>query len=690
MVELFIENSKLDTSEFFSTMLTMAIDDVKDFDAKHTTFSKTIILPATKNNNLTLGNIFEITGANSYDPTLPNKGANFNAAIGAKAIMFQDNIQIFKGTFRLLEIIIDDGFIEYECSVVGELGGFVAKVAALKLEDLDFSAYDHTYDLATIVSSWANTTSGDGIYYPLIDYGNYSTNKKDFKYKTLRPALFVKEYIDKIFANAGYSYDCNLFTGTTADALRFKSLIIPNNKKTLTRKALIALDLLDNHVTIFSAGGAIVYVPFSLQPILGDFVPNGTNEQFTFTSAATVTGIFTLHIKGSYTKTSTVALTFDVYRNGSSIATVSLGAGLTGLHAFDFTIDSASTTVNNGDIISVQLAGSTLSGNTFSANMTEYELKITTKDKQTVTINLGEQVYMNDVLPQNILQRDFVSSIVKLFNLYIFEDRDKDKHLKIMPFVDFYAGASSIDWTLKIDRSQPLRIKPMSELNARYYDFKFRADSDYYNDLYAKRYNETYGSYKYDSQYEFSKDSHNIELIFSGTPLVGYNGCDKLFSSIFKLTNGVEDNVDSNIRLLQAKKITSVTSWDILADNGTTILGSYTDYPYAGHLDDPDAPANDINFGVPKELFFTLVIGALNINQFNVYWSSYMAEITDKDSKLLTAKVKLNYKDIYTLDFSKLIYIDGSLFRLNKIIDYNATNEDTCTAEFIKVINKIY
>jgi hypothetical protein len=685
MIELFIENSKLDTSEVFSTMLTMAIDDVKDFDAKHTTFSKTIILPATKNNNLTLGNIFEITGANNYDPTQPNKGANFNAAIGAKAIMFQDNIQIFKGTFRLLEIIIDDVFIEYECSVVGELGGFVAKVAALKLEDLDFSAYDHTYDLATIVSSWTNTTSGAGVYYPLIDYGNYSSNKKDFKYKTLRPALFAKEYIDKIFANAGYSYDSSLFVSA-----RFKGLIIPNNKKTLTRKALIALDLLDDHVTIFSAGGAIVYVPFSLQPILGDFVPNGTNEQFTFTSAATVTGIFTLHIKGSYTKTSTVALTFNVYRNGSSIATVSLGAGLTGLHAFDFTIDSASTTINNGDIISVQLAGSTLSGNTFSTNMTEYELKITTKDKQTVTINLGEQVYMNDVLPQNILQRDFVSSIVKLFNLYIFEDRDKDKHLKIMPFVDFYAGASSIDWTLKIDRSQPLRIKPMSELNARYYDFKFRADSDYFNDLYAKRYNETYGSYKYDSQYEFSKDSHNIELIFSGTPLVGYNGCDKLFSSIFKLTNGVEDNVDSNIRLLQAKKITGVTSWDILADNGTTILGRYTDYPYAGHLDDPDAPANDINFGVPKELFFTLVTGALNVNQFNVYWSSYMAEITDKDSKLLTAKVKLNYKDIYTLDFSKLIYIDGALFRLNKIIDYNATNEDTCTAEFIKVINKIY
>jgi hypothetical protein len=67
-----------------------------------------------------------------------------------------------------------------------------------------------------------------------------------------------------------------------------------------------------------------------------------------------------------------------------------------------------------------------------------------------------------------------------------------------------------------------------------------------------------------------------------------------------------------------------------------------------------------------------------------------MAEITDKDSKLLTATAKLNYSDIYNLDFSKLKWIDGSLFRLNKIIDFDVTNESTCKVELLKVINKIY
>ncbi|WP_206688746.1 hypothetical protein, partial [Streptococcus pseudopneumoniae] len=84
-------------------------------------------------------------------------------------------------------------------------------------------------------------------------------------------------------------------------------------------------------------------------------------------------------------------------------------------------------------------------------------------------------------------------------------------------------------------------------------------------------------------------------------------------------------------------------SWSI--KNGVTTLWTGTDYPYAGNYDDPDAPANDIHFGVPKQLYFTLASGSINVTQFNVYWSPYMAEITDKDSKLMTCYMKLNGAD---------------------------------------------
>ena len=180
-----------------------------------------------------------------------------------------------------------------------------------------------------------------------------------------------------------------------------------------------------------------------------------------------------------------------------------------------------------------------------------------------------------------------------------------------------------------------------------------------------------------------------LSIIFSPSVLVGYTGVDKIVSALYKLNGTTEERIDTNIRILQTKKITGVASWDLM-NGGATLTAGLTSYGYGGHYDDPDVPTNDIQFGVPAELFLILVSGSINTTQFNVYWSSYMAEITDKDSKLYTAYMKLTSKDIFDLDFSKLIYCDGVYWRLNKIEDWNASEPDTCKVELLKVINMIY
>ena len=65
-----------------------------------------------------------------------------------------------------------------------------------------------------------------------------------------------------------------------------------------------------------------------------------------------------------------------------------------------------------------------------------------------------------------------------------------------------------------------------------------------------------------------------------------------------------------------------------------------------------------------------------------------MAEITDKDSKLLSCNILLNAKDILNLDFGKLVMIDGQLFRINKIEGYNSIDYNTSKIELLKVITK--
>ena len=134
------------------------------------------------------------------------------------------------------------------------------------------------------------------------------------------------------------------------------------------------------------------------------------------------------------------------------------------------------------------------------------------------------------------MQKDFFASILKLFYLMVTEDKYKEKHLKIEPWTWFYNldSDSYVDWSMKLDRSQPIRIRPMSEINSRYYELKYKSDTDYYNDLYKKRYNEGYGDRKFVNELEFAKDSQSTEVIFSSTPLLGYTGQDKIVPTIMK------------------------------------------------------------------------------------------------------------------------------------------------------------
>ena len=190
-----------------------------------------------------------------------------------------------------------------------------------------------------------------------------------------------------------------------------------------------------------------------------------------------------------------------------------------------------------------------------------------------------------------------------MFNLYVYDDKYDTNKIHIKPYIDFYDG-SFIDWSNKVDRSKAISIKPMSEINARYYQFKYKQDNDYYNENYRKKYNEGYGDRLYDTEFDFVKDTASFEVIFAATVLYQAETTDKIYPAIYKKSdnNSKKDPIDSVIRILQAKKITGRSSYKI--QNGVTDLATLTSYGYAGHLDDPFTPTNDINYGAPKEVFY--------------------------------------------------------------------------------------
>jgi len=712
--EIYIENQRLDLYKDISAEFTYNIDDVKDFSSRNTNFSKTIILPGNATNNKLFGHIFEFGSSNFYNPAADNVGYNFNAAKSAACLIYVDKIQLFKGVIRLLEIVIDNGSIEYECAVFGELGGFISALGISKLEDLDFSDYDHSWTTTNIDNSW-QTINGSGYYYPLIDYGQVSTNKSSYQVSALRPALYVREYIDKLITESGYTYESSFF-----DTAVFRRLIIPNNQKDFSAYNVnyfqANVEARYDTIDYYADATSVIKLIYPAPTISGSFVASNGNTRFTYTSATALTMNATIRLNGSYEQYADI-LYFALVKNGST--QVAISDSVINLYdTFDFTFSGSISFVTN-DYFEVQAIRQD-TGLAYTIWINSGDILFTTDVSQNVPINYGETININETIPRGIFQKDFFASIVKMFNLYVTESTDKSKHLIITPYIDYYATSPTflqvndleeellvddvdlllledgavnyLNWTNKIDRSKAFRVKPMSELNGRYFEYKYKQDSDFYNENYFKKYAQGYGDFIEDTGYEFAQDKQTAEIVFAATPLVGYAEEDKVVSTIFKKSNTQntesEDKMDSVIRILQAKKVTDVISWSIL--NGASTLWSGTTYGYAGHLDDPDNPAADINFGSPKEINFTLATPYPSANLFNAFWSDYLAEISDKDSKLLSCFVRLTDADIYSLDFSRLIWIDGSLWRLNKVVDYNPMDNDTTKCEFLKVIELTY
>jgi hypothetical protein len=679
--EIYIEDRKLDLLQDISTEFTYAIDDVSEFGSRNTAFSKTISIPGTGLNNSIFGYIFELNNANFTVDTLPNVGYNYNVTKQANCKIFVEKVQIFKGTLRILEIVIDKETIEYQCCVVGELGGFINQLGNKRLEDLDFSAYNHTYSVANISSSWDNA-GGSGYYYPLIDYGNvstgtYGTLKKDFQYTTFRPALYVKEYMQKIFAGTDYTFTCPFF-----NTALFNRLIIPHNQTTITALNNTSLNAAAINRNMLLTSDP--YVKYTLVTA-GSFTIDGTNTLFTYTGASLTTNIqITLTGFVNFFDTNQSTYSVILRKNGVQIGSQDFDANATRM--FNCNFEVIGVTFATSDTMQVEILGTLMELEIFNGNVA-----ITTTTPTQVQINLGETIKVSETIPKGIFQRDFFLSIVKMFNLYVYENKFNDKELVISPYVDFYpeVSANAEDWTNKIDRSKPLSIKPMSEVNARYYNYKFKADNDFYGENYRKKYTEGYGDFIYDTRFDFVKETDTLEVIFAASVLFQQTGQDKVFPAIYKKSNSnnAEDKMDSIIRIMQTKKITSVNSWSIM--NTSTTLASYTSYGYAGHLDDPINPTNDINFGAPSEIQFS-PNRYPEVNVFNAYHSPYLAEITSEYSKLLTCYALLDIIDIFNLDFSKYVFIDGVLFRLNKVENYNPMEYNTTKLSFLKVIETSY
>ena len=715
MAEVLIEGYRLDVKEGLDFSFNYSIADVRDPNKRSTSYSKTIKCPSTKANDLLFGNIWDVNISNQYNSALSNINANFNPNKKAEARVVADGVEVMTGVVQLRQITVENTKLEYEVVFIGKLKNIFSELGDKELNGtddsgsvyIDFSNLDHAFNETNVVASWSNTS---GYTYPMIDYGiafDYNGADRIYDIDSFRPAVFLKDIVDKIFNFAGFTYTSNFFNSAP-----FTKLIVPWYKEsfTLTDEQIAdrqftaatgtAQDILAASTTVIIQNEQFTYMRLEFDD-LSD--PSNLWNDTTYVYSPNEIGYYSLFTNINFTASAPVAGVLPalmlVKRLSNGVETI--------VDAIQFDIDLQppnTTTVQwstqqelcfVGDTLWVELWIDSLLFNIVVGLGGSVEMDSGSQLFNQVAeqqIFEGADVPMNNFVPE-VGMAELLLSIFKMFNLYVTVDPLDEQNLIIETRDEYYNGGTTRDWTHKIAKNRPIALKPLALLTAKEYIYTYEDDDDFYNKKYQDTKGYAYGRRRSEIDNDFLNNKTEVKIAFSPTPLVNDDVTSRIIPKIYDedIESGAKPT-DINIRVLYFNHgLTSNPTWSMRYNGGNSST-IYSIYPYAGHLDNPITPTLDLNFGIPNQLYYTAngYTGTLqytNANLFNVYHRAYIDEITNKDSKVLTGEFYLTPWDITKLDFRDLIIVENAYWRINKVNDYNPFKDDLTKVELIKVLD---
>jgi hypothetical protein len=699
---LFVEGIEADTLGDIDVDFTFSVADVSDIERRNTSYSKTIILPNTAKNQSLFGNIFDISVNNDYYEEDVNIGVNFNPAKQAKAQIFLDNVKIFDGVLRMSKINSREGDITYEVNMFGRLRDILHELGDKTLGDLDFSdpendSYDHVWNRTNIEASWNRTEWVDGAQnyvYPLVDYG-YSVDSITYPIKNFKPAVFVSEILKRIFKEAKFQVNAPFF-----NSFYFRKLLLITAEKTITRESTTLLNQTPNllQVNITNDPDYSTILRFSSVEASG-FTISELGSKFTWTKAQPLNTGLNLNLRINLTALQAYTdnvWTVSVLKNGSEVLYSSRNVTFIQqgqLFIWDVAITGGIDLAQN-DYFQIRLTGEVAGGGGYGVNL-ETQLvvapmgsfKIGNTVPVAVELEEGDTMKIGYTLPKSMKQRDFLKSIISMYNLYVTQDRLRTNVLEIVPYNEFYRTFKdqALDWSDKLDQSQDITITPLSELSAKEYRLTFDDDSDYWSTSYKTKFNEAYGESRTIIDNDFILDTKTVKVVFS-PPVMREQVAGRVMIHLYKVENGVKVPDNFKPRIAYWKPQVECPSWNIGYASGNI---AYTNYPYAGHLDDPIEPQTDVLFSYPREVYFSIGLYPQNNNLYTEYYEGLITSIGDRNSRLLEGYFYLTPTDISNLDFRTIVKVGVHYFQLEKVDKYNPIANGLSYVSLFKILRNI-
>jgi hypothetical protein len=714
-VKIADESWILDIFDTEQLSTTYQASDIRDIAAINSNWTHQIKLPNTKRNREAFAFISELTADSTYNP---NKRA--------PAFVIVDSVIVLEGDIQLMSITKDyamDNEI-LNCIIFGGTDNFIKSLDEKFIDQLEMSEFNHNWRVSSMTQSWSKDYKS-GYYYPLIDYGigliGNPSGDVEIESKNMFPATYIKTIFDKIFNEAGWSYQSDFLS----NAQVFKDLLLPYGQDKLRRGPTlrVAQEFLadlsadriyyknQNNTSTMVFDNDVVDPANSWQ--LNKYVTPGVafNEQkFVVEIEAEILYAPLYNGNGSNNFGS---ITFQKIFGGQVISSQILRSNIIGYNGSNpihrwtfksnpvyFSADSISNPskyqfvlkIEPGNL-SIPLGTPLWSVKRFTTSPAQYDYGSRVYNLVGDAILPGTTLDYNNILPKNIKQKDFVMWIIKMFNLVVEPVRGSKNTLKIEPYDEFYQTQNIKDWTSKVDINKPVEMRVMGETQNRTTFLTYKEGKDFYNVDYQTNVGQGYGSYRYELDNDFINGVKKIEVGFEPTPIVLVENTlgmiipniQKADQTIGFATTGIKvvrKNPTGLVNCIGNDKF-------VLRDSVSSILfpRTFTKYPYVGHFDHPLAPTEDINFGQTLGVWFPQGI-TTNNNLYYRYWQQYIEEFSDKDSRILTLEVYLTPEDIYNFKFNDLIYInlngETAYYRVNKINNYDPTRVGTSTVELLK------
>jgi hypothetical protein len=692
---LFVEGIEADTLGNIDVDFTFSVSDISDIERRNTSYSKTITLPSTSKNQQLFGNIFDISVNNDFYEEDVNIGVNFNPAKQAQAQIFLDNVKIFDGVLRMMKINSLEGDIIYEVNVFGRLRDILHELGDKTLADLNFNDYDHVWNRTNIEASWSRTQwvdNASNYVYPLVDYG-YSVDSISYPIKNFKPAVFISEILKRIFAEANFQVTAPFFS-----SFYFRKLLLITAEKNITRESTTLLNqnpnlFLDEVTTEADFSHLLVFTNVEAS---GFTISNG-GTRFTWTKAQSLNTGLNLNLKIAFEAlqgyTDNV-WTISVLKNGSEIFYDSrLVSFISAGQVFNWDVAiSGGVDLATNNFFEIRLTGEIAGSGTNTQLQTEVVIQPTGSFKigntvpVAVELEEGDTMKIGYTLPKSLKQRDFLKSIISMYNLYVTQDKLRTNVLEIIPYNDFYRTFKdeAIDWSDKLDQSQEISITPLSELTAKEYRLTFDDDSDYWSTSYKTKFNQAYGESRTIIDNDFVLDTKTVKVVFS-PPVMREQVPGQIMIHLYKVENGVKVPDNFKPRIAYWKPQVECTSWNITYASGNV---AYTNYPYAGHLDDPNTPSTDVLFANPREVYFSIGVYP-GVNLYTEYYQGLITSIGDRNSRLLEGYFYLTPTDIMNLDFRTIVKVGVHFFQLEKVDKYNPIANGLSFVSLFKILRNV-